>query len=89
MGVNVVAKDATYHLFHDARRRFTAYDRDRRRDPTRGFDGYRGVRREQAGIPTARLGRDHRRKNDQVTDGHWSVKWVDKLEISPWWLIGT
>ena len=92
MGVNVVAKDGygiTFSYDQLANGTFVAYD-PATGDEVPGPEGLTAiVAFEREGEPLDQDSDGTLRlviispKNDQVTDGHWSVKWVAKLEIKP------
>jgi len=92
MGVNVVAKDGyaiTFSYDQLANGTFTAYD------PATGDElksagpltAMLAFERDGEPLPEDTDGTLRvviiSPKRDQVTDGHWSVKWVNKLEVKP------
>jgi hypothetical protein len=92
MGVNVVAEDGyamTYSYDQITKGDFIAYDpatgdEKKMNEPLKVIIAY--AREEQPldkdSDGTLRLAIISP-KNNQVTDGHWSVKWVNRLEIRP------
>lgn len=92
MGVNVVAKDGygiTFSYDQLTNGAFTAYDPatgDEIAAPE-GLTAIIAFEREGQPLPEDSDGTLRvvviSPKDDQVTDGHWSVKWVVKLEVKP------
>ena len=92
MGVNVVAKDGygiTFSYDQLANGTFVAYD-PATGDEIPAPEGLTAiVAFEREGQPLDQDSDGTLRlviispKNDQVTDGHWSVKWVARLEVKP------
>jgi DMSO/TMAO reductase YedYZ molybdopterin-dependent catalytic subunit len=92
MGVNVVAKDGyaiTFSYDQLTKGTFTAYD-SATGDELKSLGDLTAVLAfERDGKPLPEDSDGTLRvviispKRDQVTDGHWSVKWVNKLEVKP------
>jgi DMSO/TMAO reductase YedYZ molybdopterin-dependent catalytic subunit len=92
MGVNVVAKDGyamTFSYDQLTQGNFVAYDpatgdEKKMDDPLQVIVAY-----QREGQPIPEDGEGPLRlaiispKNNQVTDGHWSVKWVNRIEVKP------
>jgi DMSO/TMAO reductase YedYZ molybdopterin-dependent catalytic subunit len=92
MGVNVVAKDGygiTFSYDQLTNGTFTAYDPatgDELKSPG-SLTAMLAFERDSQPLPEDSDGTLRvviiSPKRDQVTDGHWSVKWVNKLEVKP------
>jgi DMSO/TMAO reductase YedYZ molybdopterin-dependent catalytic subunit len=92
MGVNAVAKDGyaiTFSYDQLTRGSFTAYDPatgDELRSPG-SLTAMLAFEREGKPLPEDSDGTLRlviiSPKRDQVTDGHWSVKWITRLEVKP------
>ena len=92
MGVNAVAKDGyaiTFSYDQLANGTFTAYDPatgEELKSPGR-LTAMLAFERDGQPLPEDSDGTLRvviiSPKRDQVTDGHWSVKWVNKLEVKP------
>jgi DMSO/TMAO reductase YedYZ molybdopterin-dependent catalytic subunit len=92
MGVNVVAKDGyaiTFSYDQLTKGTFTAYDSATGDELKSPGDLTAVLAFERDGKPLPEDSDGTLRvviispKRDQVTDGHWSVKWVNKLEVKP------
>ena len=97
MGINAVAKDGygiTFSYDQLTNGSFIAYDPatgDELKSPG-GLTAMLAFERDGQPLPEDSDGALRvviiSPKRDQVTDGHWSVKWVTNSRLSPWWPTG-